>query len=146
MGLEIKKLLDLVVQRDKGERRMSYQEEYRAVERNTWWTLPRVVLLLLAVVIISYGLGFLATGGDLAIYRFWAPKQADAQRVVFENTQGYVQGKAEYISRLRYEYEMAKPDEKPKIKTLILDEASTIDNSKLPADIQIFLHTLQGSL
>jgi hypothetical protein len=96
---------------------------------------------------VIYGLGFLATGGDLAIYRFWAPKQANAQRVVFENTQSYVQGKVEYLTRLRFQYQQALIDKEDTraagLRTLILDEASTVDNDKLPPDLRAFISRLK---
>jgi|SRR5665213_506297 len=125
---------------------MSYRDEYREVESNTWWTLPRAFGVFVAVLVLFYGLGFLATGGNLAIYKFWAPKQANAERQVFENTQGYVQGKTEYLTRLEYQYKVADPDRKPALRTLIIDEASTVDNSKLPVDLQVFIRSLKESM
>jgi hypothetical protein len=96
--------------------------------------------LALVLVILLYGVGFLATGGNLAIYRFWAPKQANAEREVFVNTNSYVQGKTDYISRLRFEYQSSKDaDQKAALRTLILTEAANVDNSKLPADLQAFI-------
>jgi hypothetical protein len=102
--------------------------------------------MLIVVVALFYGLGFLATGGDLAIYRFWAPKRANAERVVFQNTQSFVQGKTEYLSRLRFEYQSADADRKAALRTLILSEASDVDNTKLPVDLQVFINSLKGSL
>ena len=125
---------------------MTYREDFREVEREGWWTLPRIVLVLFVVLVVSYGLGFLATGGDLAIYRFWAPKYANAQREVFVNTNSYIQGKTDYLSRLRMEYTTSKdPDQKAALKTLILTEASNVDNSKLPTDLQGFIQSLKES-
>ena len=100
--------------------------------------------VLLLILVLVYGIGFLTTGGDLAIYKFWAPKQANAERQVFVNTNSYVQGKTDYISRLRFEYQSAKdPDQKAALKTLILSEASNIDTSKLPIDLQGFIQNLK---
>lgn len=125
---------------------MDYRDEVREVQKQAIWTLPRVFLVLFLVLLVAYGIGFLATGGDLAIYRFWAPKQENAKRVVFENTQSYVQGKQEYLSRLRYQYQQAEGPQKDSLRTLILDEASTVDTSKLSADLQAFVRRLQGAL
>lgn len=101
----------------------------------------------LLVVITLYVIGFIATGGDLVIYKFWAPKQENARRQVFENTQSYVQGKVEYLTRLRYQYSTASTDDqKYALKTMILDEASTVDNSKLPSDLQSFISNLKGNI
>src|ERR1700730_7137121 len=121
-----------------------YREQFREVQRETFWSIPRVFLALLMVMGLMYVLGFLATGGDLAIYRFWAPKMENAKREVFENTQSYVQGKTEYIDRLRFQYQQAEPrsSQQAAIRQLIVSEASTIDNSKLPADLQGFIQQM----
>lgn len=125
---------------------MGYRDEYKVVESNTWWTIPRAFGVFVAILILFYGLGFLATGGDLAIYRFWAPKQANAERVVFQNTQGYVQGKTDYLTRLEFEYKSADADRKPAFRTLIISEAADVDNTKLPEDLQVFINSLKGSM
>jgi hypothetical protein len=130
----------------KGEQ-MSYRDEFSQAQKEVYWSLPRILVLTLVALAFVYLVGFLTTGGDLAIYRFWAPKQENAKRVVFENTQSYVQGKTQYISKLRYQYQSAAPGaQKDALKTLILDEASTVDNSKLPLDLQGFIQQLKGSL
>jgi len=124
-----------------------YQKQFREVESNAYWSLPRIVLYVVLALTAVYGIGFLATGGDLAIYRFWAPKQENAKREVFENTQSYVQGKTEYLSRLRYEYQsLPAGPQKDAMRTMILSEASTVDNSKLPADLQGFIQQLKGAI
>ncbi len=124
-----------------------YRDQFREAQRETFWSIPRVFLVLLVVVGMMYGLGFLMTGGDLAIYRFWAPKQENAKREVFENTQSYVQGKTEYIGRLRYQYLAAEPNsaQQASLRMLILSEASTIDNDKLPYSLKAFVQQLGGA-
>lgn len=94
--------------------------------------------------LIIYVMGFLATGGDLAIYRFWAPQQENAKREVFVQTQSYVQGKIEYLTQLQLQYEQADGDQKKTIRTVILRESSTVDNSKLPDDLQLFIQQVRS--
>ena len=124
-----------------------YREQFREVQRETFWSMPRVFLALLVAMIGMYGLGFVATGGDLAIYQFWAPKMENAKRQVFENTQSYVQGKVEYIGRLRYQYLAAEPGsaQQASLRMLILSEASTIDIDKLPYAEKAFVQQLGGA-
>jgi len=126
----------------------SYRDDFREREKDVAWSAPRVVGWILLALVALFALSFIVTGGDLAIYRFWAPKQADAQRVVFENTQSYVQGKTEYISRLRYQYLEAEKGSPHKgaLKQLILSEAATVDNSKLPVELESFIQQLKGSV
>jgi len=100
--------------------------------------------LVLLAVIAMYAIGFVATGGNLAIYRFWAPKQANAERVVFKNTQSFVDGKIEYIGQLRLAYDSADAGpQKEALRRTILTEASTVDNEKLPEEQQIFIRQLR---
>jgi hypothetical protein len=109
-------------------------------------TTAKVIGYAFLALLVIYGLGFLATGGDLMIYKFWAPKQAAAERQVFEQTPSFVHGKIEYLTRLRFEYQTATGAQKLALAQLILDEASTVDNSKLPLDLQAFISTLKGGL
>lgn len=122
---------------------MSYRNEFNEIQGAVYWSLPRILFFVFLLVIVLYGLGFLATGGDLAIYQFWAPKRANAERKVFENTQSYVQGKTEYISRLRFQYQTAEGPQKQALRSLILTEAATVDNNKLPMDLQSFIDNLK---
>jgi hypothetical protein len=116
--------------------KMPYRDEFREAERETWWSGPRVVLVALAILAVFYGLGFLATGGDLAIYRFWAPKRADAERQVFQNTQSFVQGKIQHIGQLCFEESRADEPLKSAFDSEIRDEALTVGVEKLPLDEQ----------
>ena len=107
--------------------------------------MTRVAFLVLVAIVVIYALGFVITGGDLAMYRFWEPRKEDARRVVFENTQSYVQGKQEYLSRLRYQYQNAESGAgKDALRTLILSEASNVDTAKLSPDLRAFLLTIGG--
>jgi len=122
-----------------------YRDGFREFEREGFWTLPRAVFGILVLMVVLYGFGFLATGGDLAIYSFWAPKQAAAERKVFVNTPSFVLGKSNRISDLRAAYQRSKDaDEKDAIKTQILHEASEINNSLLPEDEQVFINQLRS--
>jgi hypothetical protein len=123
---------------------MSYRDDAREVQKETLWTVPRIFLIVFVIMLGVYGLGFVATGGDLAIYRFWAPKRANAERTVFENTQSYVQGKIEFLNQLRLNYESADGRQKEALRRTILTEAATIDKEKLPPDLQAFVNGLGG--
>jgi hypothetical protein len=125
---------------------MNYRDDFREVEKQAYWSAPRVLLASICLIAALAVVGFIATGADFAAFRFWAPKYENAKRVVFENTQSYVQGKAEYIGRLRYQYANADPGpQKEALRTLILSEAATVDVSKLPTDEQGFLNSIGGA-
>lgn len=105
-----------------------------------WFKLFGFVFLIL---VAFYVLGFFATGGSLAIYRFWAPKIEDARREVFEQTQSYVQGKNTYISRLRLQYEFTKGGQRESLRRLVLSEAATIAEENLTPTNRVFISSLK---
>lgn len=123
---------------------MSYRDDFREGQSNFYWTLPKVFGGIVAFLIVIYALGFLATGGDLAIYSFWAPKQANAENRVFHETQAYVDGKTTYISRLCMEVQKADGPQKLALNSEIVTEASTVDNSKLPNEVQFCISQAKG--
>lgn len=90
-----------------------------------------------------YVLGFLATGGNLAIYRFWAPQVRDAQREVFEQSQSYVQGKAAYISRLLLQYEAAEGPQREALRRQVLLEAATVDQEDFSVTLRARIDALR---
>ncbi len=122
---------------------MSYRDDFNTTQKEVYWSLPRILGMIAACLVAIFLLGFVATGGDLLTYQFWAPKQENVRRQVFENTQSYVQGKTEYLAKLRFEYQQAEGDHKSALRTLIISEASTVDNSNLPQDLQSFIRSLQ---
>ena len=123
-----------------------YRNEFNEVQREFYWSAPRVFLAIIVAMFLLFCVGFLVSGGDLAMYKFWAPKQADAQREVFEHTQSYIEGKRGNISRMRLEYENADSAHKSALRTMILSEADSVDISKLPPTQQAFISSLRGEL
>ena len=106
--------------------------------------MPRAFLAIVCAMVLMYGLGFLATGGDLAIYRFWGPKRANAEREVFLNTNAYIQGKVSLLTQLRLNYEQSDGAQRAMLRTTIITEAAQVDNSKLPPDLAGFIARLKG--
>jgi hypothetical protein len=124
---------------------MSYRDDYRAVEREGIWTLPRIVLAGFVLLVLLYGVGFLMTGGDLFIYQFWAPKQANAENKVFHNTQAYTDGKNVHIGSLCIESVKADGNVKAAFDAEIRTEASTVDFSQLSPDNQACVLRAKGN-
>ena len=93
-------------------------------------------LVILTCLLLLGGVFFLNAVGFIN-YSFWAPKYAKAERQVFENTPSYVQGKVNYLTTLRLDYERAEPgNQKNALKTAIITEAATVDHKQLPASLQ----------
>jgi hypothetical protein len=92
------------------------------------------------------GLIWILLGNGFFMYKVFAPKYADAQRNVFENSQSYVQGKADYLLSLQHDYEDATvgTPHRAGIRRMILEQAATVDNSKLPSDLRSFIGDLKA--
>ena len=104
----------------------------------------KLLVWFVLFIAIAYGIGFITTGGDYFLYRFWEPKMENARTQVFHNTQAYVDGKTTYLSSLQLQYESATGAQKAALRTMILREASTVNNSRLPLDLQNFINSLKG--
>jgi hypothetical protein len=123
---------------------MSYRDDFRDVQRETNWTMRHIIPTVLLGILLLFGIGFLVTGADLASFAFWAPKYENVRRATFENTQSYVHGKTDFLNQMRFEYESTKdPDQKAALRRRILTEAGTIDNEKLPEDLQSFIRSVK---
>jgi hypothetical protein len=130
---------------------MDYRDDFRGVAREIYWSLPRILAVVLCVVIVAYVIGFFVTGGDLIIYRVFAPRYENAKRNVFEQTQSYVDGKIAYLSTLRLDYESAKAQpgaeiRRESLRRLIVTEAAQVDNAKLPDDLRVFVSDLKAGV
>lgn len=123
---------------------MSYRDDFREGQSNAWWSLPRIVLGFIAIVVASFVIGFIATGGDLLTYSYWAPKQANAERKVFENSQSFVEGKIQNIGQLCFAEANATGNQKAALDSEIRNEAATIHETKLPVDEQACVDRAKG--
>lgn len=113
---------------DRQEQQQQYRDEFLYYRKQGFWTLGKSLTAILAMLVVLYGIGFLATGGDLAIYRFWAPKRAAAEYQVFKNTPAFVQGKIRALAQYKLEYETAEKDnQKMALKQMIVTEAAEVD-------------------
>lgn len=81
--------------------------------------------------------------GYIWLYSDTAPRFEAAQRQVYENTPSYVQGKIEYLTRLKGEYERADTKvSKVSFREQILAEAGTVDPNHLPTTLRLFIDSL----
>lgn len=89
---------------------------------------------------IAVGLAlFLLTGAGYINLKTWGPKIEDARRETFTHSTAYVQGKAQYLSRLRLEWDAAEPSHKGTLCATARHEASTVDIKLMPEDVQAFI-------
>lgn len=106
----------------------------------------KIFATLFLVVAGICGLMWVFTGNDLAVHKTFDPKYADLHRNVFEHSQSYIQGKIDYISQLRLEFETADKGHKQALRNMILTQASTVDLNQLPADMHSFINSLKDNV
>lgn len=99
---------------------------------------------VIIVLIVMFAIGFLIQGGDFFLYKFFAPKQENVRREVFENTKSYREGVSKDISMVQMEYVQCKDvDGKRAIGKIILDRYADYDLTKLPDGLQTFMNELK---
>lgn len=82
---------------------------------------------IIGIIILIFSLQFLG----IVNYKFFAPKQENARREVYENTQSYVEAKRQALTKYYQEWSKATPEEKETIKQIVLQEFSNFDITKL---------------
>jgi hypothetical protein len=103
-------------------------------------------LTVLAVIVGLFVITFLANEYEIFGIRFWGVRKENARREVFEQTQSYVEGKRQELTKYRLEYIMSKDStDKQAIKETILQSFANFDDSKLPPDLYQFLHDLKNN-
>lgn len=84
------------------------------------------LLGLIGVLALVFGLNYFG----LVNFRFFAPKYENARREVYENTQSYVEGKRQSITKYYDEWRKSDADEKSAIRTIVLQEFASFDTNK----------------
>lgn len=83
---------------------------------------------------------------SLGYYKFFAPKEENIRREVFEQTQSYVHGKIQDLAKYKKEYEEAESiEDKDAIRSVILVRFAEFDESKIQATaLRSFLISMRG--
>ena len=105
-----------------------------------------IVLSVFGVLILISVIGFIAQGADFFMFKFWAPKYANVQREVFQNTKSYNQGMAQDLDNYYVDYQRATPDQKDAIAAVVLHEVADYPNERLPAHLQAWVDQLRSSI
>lgn len=87
---------------------------------------------IIILMVVAAGLGFVGNGLSFASFKFWAPKQENVKREVFENTQSYVEGKNQDLAKYHHEWLIAKdPEEKGALEAIVRQQFTTIKPSSI---------------
>jgi cytochrome c biogenesis factor len=104
----------------------------------------RTGLTGLSVIMGFILLVFLTNELEIFGIKFWGVRKENVKREVFEQTQSYVQGKIQELTKYRLEYNKAKDeDEREYYRETAITSMANVDENKLPADLRQFLNELK---
>jgi hypothetical protein len=101
----------------------------------------------IGVIVTLIAFTWIVSAIELGSFAFWAPRQENVKRNVFEHTQSYVDGKIQDLASYKEQYEKAKdPQDKQIIQNVVRDrytnfDATTMDN--VP-ELRQFLVQMRG--
>lgn len=84
--------------------------------------------ILIAVIFLAamMCLGWLTQGNQFFMYKFFAPKQEQVRREVFEQSKAYRQGMVQELQNMQFEYVKASKDGKEAMRSIILHRAADV--------------------
>lgn len=97
------------------------------------------ILALIAML----GLGWIFTGNDFFIYRYFAPKEEAVRRQVFEQSKAYNQGMVQEIQNMQFQYVQADAEHKKALAAIILHRTADYNMSQMPPDTWDFVSGLR---
>ena len=102
--------------------------------------------ITLLVLIGIVGITFFTDALGLTEIKIFGVKTENVRREVFEQSQSYVEGKRQELTKYRLEYMRSKdPAERRAIQATILQSMANFDEDKLPPDLQGFLDQLKNA-
>jgi len=122
-----------------------YRKDFREIQREYYWSVPRIFMMLLLAVIGLGSIGFGLNYFGFAQFAFFAPKYEAVRRDVMIESRAYSEATTRQMYNLKLQYQQAKSDdERATIKAMALHESAAFDKARLPVDLRVFLDQLGG--
>ena len=80
----------------------------------------KIILFTITLVVVSCGIGFAGRMWGLWNFSFFAPKYENARREVFENSQSYVEGKRQELTKKYDEWLRSDEQGKATIRIIVM--------------------------
>ena len=90
------------------------------------------------------GLSWVVMGNEFFLYKFFAPKQEQVRREVFEQTKSYRQGMIQELENMQFQYVQADDEHKKALKFMILHRAADFPQDDMPSDLRSFVQSLKS--
>ncbi len=102
--------------------------------------LKAIAAAILGVMLVIT-LGWIATGNQLAMTGYFAPRMEAVRRNTFEQSKAYNQGMIQELQNMQFDYEQADEAHKAGLRTIILHRAADYPN--LPPDLAEFVRRIK---
>lgn len=90
-----------------------------------------------------FGLTWAAEGNNFFLYKFFAPKEEQVRREVFEQSKAYNQGMIQELQNMQFAYLQASKEQRPGLAAIILHRSADYDVNQLPPDLRAFINQLR---
>jgi hypothetical protein len=102
-------------------------------------------LFVTLFIILTGALGWAIQGNDFFMFKFFAPKYANVQREVFENTKSYRQGMVQQLQQLQLEYaRTTDANAKATIRSVVLHRYADFPEDACDSDLRAFLRQMRS--
>ena len=91
----------------------------------------KTTLAIIGSLVAVLALGWLFTGNDFFLYKYFAPKYEGVRRQVFEQTKSYNQGMIQELDNMRFQYLQADTNHQDALASIILHRAADYDMTLL---------------
>jgi hypothetical protein len=103
-----------------------------------------VVGILFGVIILGTAISWFSTGNALAMYEYFAPKQAAAENKVFHESAAFTDGMQQELSAFHLEYVKGNKDVQEMITSDVLHRYAAFPESQIKdEDLQKWFHSLK---
>jgi hypothetical protein len=110
-------------------------------------SVAKAVGVVLLVLVVACGLGWLAQGNQFFMYKFFAPREEQVRRETFENTRSFNEGMAQELQQIHMDYAKAKAKKDQAGMDLLAETAlqrtAGYEISRLPSSTQQFINDLR---
>jgi hypothetical protein len=104
----------------------------------------KIVFLTMLFITTAFALDWIVTGENFFLYQYFAPKQENVRRKVYEGTKSYHQGSIQRLDTLCNQVAEADDDHKPMLNDSIKQEFAEWDEEDVPTYLQGCLSTARG--
>lgn len=108
--------------------------------------IPKGILVVGLAIVVILLLSWAVVGNDFFLYKYFAPRQEQVRREVFEQSRAFNQGMVQELQNMQFEYAKQKdPKAKDAMASIILHRASgyNLNDPIVPAHLRSFVEQLQ---